>query len=99
MVQAKSFEKEKCFAAQDKLCKASVLVVGAGGLGCPAAVYLTAAGIGRLGIVDKDLVDCSNLHRQILHQERDIGRHKAESAAESCRAVNSTIQVMLKACF
>ena len=70
-----------------------MLIIGAGGLGCPAAIYLAAAGVGRIGIVDKDVVDLSNLHRQILHTESKVGRHKADSAAEACRAVNSLIKV------
>lgn len=69
---------------QLSLANASVLVVGAGGLGCPAAVYLSAAGLGRLGIVDYDLVELSNLHRQILHAESRIGVAKATSAARGC---------------
>ena len=57
----------------------SVLIIGAGGLGCPAAAYLAGAGVGSLGIVDGDLVETSNLHRQILHGSEDIGKFKAES--------------------
>ncbi|KAI3437915.1 hypothetical protein D9Q98_000360 [Chlorella vulgaris] len=79
--------------AQAKLCGGSVLIVGAGGLGSPAALYLAAAGVGRLGIVDKDSVELSNIHRQIIHREADVGVHKAVSAAQSCRALNSSIQV------
>ena len=60
-----------------------MLIVGAGGLGSPVAVYLTLAGVGTLGIVDFDTVDISNLQRQILHQEGDVGRPKVESALES----------------
>ena len=82
-------------AAQEKLCQASVLIVGAGGLGCPAAVYLAASGIGRIGIVDHDTVELSNLHRQILHTEASVGTHKAQSAASACCAVNSSIEVDL----
>ena len=80
-------------AAQARLCQGSVLIVGAGGLGSPAALYLAAAGIGRLGIVDADALELSNLHRQIAHQEASVGKHKAVSAAASCRALNSSIQV------
>ena len=68
---------------QLKLKAASVLLVGAGGLGSPAAMYLAAAGIGRLGLVDFDNVDASNLHRQIIHGTKDIGRSKLESASET----------------
>lgn len=70
-----------------------MLVVGAGGLGCPAAVYLASCGVATLGIVDKEVVEVSNLHRQILHTEATLGVHKAESAAAACRAINSTIKV------
>ena len=65
---------------QEKLSKARVLCVGAGGLGCPVIQYLAAAGVGHLTIVDDDLVDISNLQRQILHRTADIGEYKAESA-------------------
>ena len=75
------------------MCRSSVLVVGAGGLGSPAVLYLAAAGIGRLGIADKDTVELSNLHRQIVHTEARQGTHKAESAAAACGALNSSIQV------
>src|SRR5689334_24555605 len=66
--------------AQRKLKASSVLCIGAGGLGSPAAMYLAAAGIGRLGIVDFDVVDYSNLQRQLLHTTNDVGRSKLESA-------------------
>jgi len=76
---------------QLKLKNSSVLIVGAGGLGCPAAVYLAAAGIGRLGVVDYDEVDLSNLHRQILHTEDRVGGCKAESVAQGCNRLNSDV--------
>lgn len=55
-------------AAQARLCRGSVLIIGAGGLGSPAALYLAAAGVGRLGIVDRDVVELSNIHRQVIHK-------------------------------
>ncbi|CAH0688111.1 unnamed protein product [Chilo suppressalis] len=78
---------------QEKLCSARVLVVGAGGLGCPAAVYLAGAGVGDIGIVDYDDVEITNIHRQILHSERDECMSKAESAAHKLRSINSHIKV------
>lgn len=71
----------------------SALIVGAGGLGSPAALYLAAAGVGCIGIVDQDVVELSNLHRQIIHAEARVGTHKAESAAQACLALNSSIKV------
>ena len=70
-------------AGQKRLKNAKVLVVGAGGLGSPALLYLAAAGVGTLGIVDFDTVDESNLQRQIIHGVSDVGKSKAESAKES----------------
>lgn len=78
---------------QKKLLKSSVLLVGAGGLGSPAAYYLAAAGVGRLILVDDDKVDRSNLQRQILHSERTLGRPKVESARETLLALNPGIRV------
>jgi len=78
---------------QRRLLDASVLLVGAGGLGSPAALYLAAAGVGTLGIVDYDVVDISNLQRQILHHTKDIGRPKTESAAETLHAINPDVTV------
>jgi sulfur-carrier protein adenylyltransferase/sulfurtransferase len=76
---------------QKRLAQAKVLVVGMGGLGCPAAQYLAAAGIGTLGLVDFDRVDLSNLQRQVLHHTADIGRLKTESAREKLSALNPCI--------
>ena len=78
---------------QEKLRRASVLVVGAGGLGAPALYYLAAAGVGRLGVVDDDVVELSNLQRQILYTTDDIGRGKAETAAARLRALNPDVEV------
>ena len=80
---------------QKKLKKASVLCVGAGGLGSPLAFYLTAAGVGRIGIVDFDVVDFSNLQRQILHTTEDVGRPKLDSAADKLKALNPNVNVEL----
>lgn len=76
---------------QLKLKAGSILVVGAGGLGCPCAIYLVAAGIGRLGVVDNDCVEASNLHRQILHSERTRGVSKVDSAVERLEQLNSNV--------
>jgi molybdopterin/thiamine biosynthesis adenylyltransferase/rhodanese-related sulfurtransferase len=79
---------------QQKLKAASVLLVGAGGLGSPAALYLAAAGVGRIGIVDFDVVDLSNLQRQIIHSTENVGRPKLESAVERLHAVNPLVEVI-----
>ncbi|MBQ2320950.1 MAG: HesA/MoeB/ThiF family protein [Bacteroidales bacterium] len=78
---------------QVKLRDSKVLVVGAGGLGSPAAFYLTAAGVGHIGIMDYDVVDLSNLQRQILHTTNDIGRQKTQSAHEKLQALNPDAQI------
>ncbi len=80
---------------QKKLKAAKVLIVGAGGLGSPLALYLAAAGVGTLGIVDFDVVELTNLQRQILHSTNDIGRSKLESARESINEINPNVQVIL----
>ncbi|HEY6040820.1 MAG TPA: molybdopterin-synthase adenylyltransferase MoeB [Anaerolineae bacterium] len=79
---------------QKKLLKAKVLLVGAGGLGSPAAMYLAAAGVGTLGLVDFDKVDLSNLQRQILHRTKDVGRPKLDSAADTLNALNPDVKVV-----
>lgn len=81
-------------AAQEKLRAATVLILGLGGLGCPVAQYLAAAGVGRLLLIDDDRVDLSNLQRQPLHGDADIGRLKVESAAESLRALNPQVEIV-----
>ena len=80
-------------AGQIKLIGAKVLLIGAGGLGCPTAMYLAAAGIGTLGIVDGDTVDMSNLQRQILHTEESVGTPKVDSAKRALQAINSDITI------
>jgi len=82
-------------AGQKRLKNAKVLCVGAGGLGSPALMYLAAAGVGTLGIVDFDTVDESNLQRQIIHGQSDIGKPKAESAAETIREINPLVNVII----
>ena len=78
---------------QQKIQQAKVLVVGAGGLGCPTLLYLTASGVGKIGIVDADSVSLSNLQRQILYQENQIGMPKTEKAKESLFALNSDCEI------
>src|SRR5262245_27747548 len=78
---------------QQRLKRASVLIVGAGGLGSPAAMYLAAAGVGRIGIADADRVDPSNLHRQLLHRTDDVGSLKADSARETLGSINPHVRV------
>ncbi|CAM3755888.1 HesA/MoeB/ThiF family protein [Parendozoicomonas haliclonae] len=80
-------------AGQDKLLAARVLIIGAGGLGCPTALYLAAAGVGSITIVDDDAVDLSNLQRQIAHTTRDLGTNKAISLTESIHAINPDTHV------
>lgn len=79
---------------QRRLLDARVLVIGAGGLGSPVAMYLAAAGVGTLGVLDFDRVDESNLQRQILHDTSDVGRPKVESAVSRLRAINPGIEVV-----
>ena len=82
-------------AGQKKICSTSVLCIGAGGLGSPIAMYLAAAGIGKIGILDFDTVDYSNLQRQILHTEQDVGRPKTESARETIQGINPHVEVVI----
>jgi sulfur-carrier protein adenylyltransferase/sulfurtransferase len=82
-------------AGQRKIRNTSVLCIGAGGLGSPIAMYLAAAGIGKIGLVDFDTVDVSNLQRQILHTDADVGRSKAESAQETIAGINPNVEVAL----
>lgn len=82
-------------AGQEKLGHSRVLIIGAGGLGSPAAYYLAAAGVGTLGLMDCDIVEPSNLQRQILHFTSDIGRPKTESAVEKLKALNPEIKLRI----
>src|SRR5262245_8021877 len=79
---------------QRKLLAAKVRLVGAGGLGSPAALYLAAAGVGTIGIVDFDTVDATNLQRQILHHVHDVGRPKVDSAADTIHDINPDVNVV-----
>ena len=78
---------------QNKIAAAKVLVIGAGGLGCPVLSYLAAMGIGHIGIAENDLVEMKNLHRQVLYSEADIGKLKVEVAFEKLQAQNSEIKI------
>ena len=85
--------KEVGAKGQKKLLNSSVLIIGAGGLGSPAALYLAAAGVGPIGIADADEVDLSNLQRQIIHATKDVGKPKVLSATESMEAINPDVTV------
>ena len=85
--------KELGEVGQEKLVKAKVLVIGAGGLGCPALQYLTAAGIGTIGIVDFDVIELSNLQRQPLYAVEDIGKLKVDVSETKLRAINPEINI------
>lgn len=80
---------------QKQLGKSSALIVGAGGLGCPAGIYLAAAGVGHVGVVDYDRVELSNLHRQIMHRETSVGTSKAASLAAAISSLNSLVRVSI----
>ncbi len=79
---------------QERLLRSAAVVVGAGGLGSPALLYLAAAGVGRITVIDSDPVDLTNLQRQIAHATADIGRNKAASAADAMRAINPEVEVV-----
>ncbi|TXD83169.1 molybdenum cofactor biosynthesis protein [Subsaximicrobium wynnwilliamsii] len=81
-------------SGQEKLRNASVLIVGVGGLGCPAAQYLTGAGIGKIGLMDHDTISVSNLHRQVLYDENDLGKSKVLVAKEKLQRLNSEIELV-----
>jgi len=82
-------------AGQKKICSTSVLCIGAGGLGSPILMYLAAAGVGKLGLLDFDTVDFSNLQRQIAHGTEDVGRPKTESARDTVKRINPNVEVVL----
>src|SRR5712672_4868625 len=82
-------------AGQQKLKAAKVLCIGTGGLGSPLALYLTAAGVGTLGLVDFDVVDFTNLQRQIIHFTSDVGRPKLDSAADKLKGINPFVNLRL----
>ncbi len=82
-------------AGQKKICSTSVLCIGAGGLGSPIAMYLAAAGIGKIGLLDFDVVDFSNLQRQIIHGTEDVGRPKTDSARDSIKRINPNVEVVV----
>ena len=85
--------KEVGVKGQKKLLDSKVLIIGAGGLGAPAAMYLAAAGVGTIGIADADEVDLSNLQRQIIHATKDVGKAKVLSAKETMEAMNPDIKI------
>lgn len=80
---------------QKKIAQARILIVGAGGLGSPAALYLAAAGVGTIGLIDSDVVDLSNLQRQVLHHTPDVGRPKVLSGKEKIQALNPDVDVLM----
>ncbi|GHV84246.1 adenylyltransferase [Spirochaetia bacterium] len=86
--------KEVGVKGQEKLLNGKVLIIGAGGLGAPAAMYLAAAGVGTIGIADADVVDLSNLQRQIIHTTADVGKEKVKSAKETMNAMNGDVNVV-----
>ena len=79
---------------QEKLKKSSVLIIGAGGLGSPAAMYLAAAGVGKIGLVDYDVVELSNLQRQVIHGNQDLGKSKVDSAKKALQEINPLIEIV-----
>ena len=85
--------KQFDFEGQEALKQSSILVLGAGGLGCASAQYLATAGIGKLTLIDDDIVELSNLQRQVLHTDADIGKKKVDSAAESLQVLNPHLTI------
>src|SRR3982751_4918656 len=82
-------------AGQKKICSTSVLCIGAGGLGSPIAMYLAAAGIGKIGLLDFDVVDFSNLQRQIIHGTDDVGRPKTDSVRDTIKNINPNVETVI----
>jgi len=93
IIRARRFSLRWAGVKDEKLKEARVFILGAGGLGSPAAFYLASAGIGTLGIADSDVVDLSNLHRQLLHFTKDVGREKVRSARGKLKALNPNVKV------
>ena len=85
-------------AGQERLKNSKIFIAGAGGLGSPVSIYLAVAGIGTLVIVDNDRVELTNLNRQILHGDSDIGRKKTESARETLARLNPDIEIIVNRC-
>ena len=81
---------------QEKLLKTKCLIVGAGGLGCPVALYASAAGFGHIEIYDQDIIEVSNLNRQIAHKNSHIGNNKAENLVRECQKINPNISIISK---
>ena len=98
--QFKRFEKQIILkkiglAGQKKISSANVLIIGMGGLGCPLLTYLAASGVGKIGIVDFDKVEISNLNRQTLFNEKDIGKYKVEQAKKAIHKINKKIKIII----
>lgn len=87
--------KEVGGKGQEKLLSSRILVIGAGGLGSPVLLYLAAAGVGTIGVVDSDRVDLSNLQRQVLHFTKDVGKHKTESAYDKLKSLNPDLNIKI----
>ena len=102
-ITSKEFERYKKqivlkkigFSGQNKITKAKVLIVGIGGLGCPLLIYLANLGIGKIGIVDNDKVELSNLNRQIIFRYQDIGKFKVELAKNFVKKINKKIKIKI----
>ncbi|NIS60090.1 MAG: thiamine biosynthesis protein ThiF [Proteobacteria bacterium] len=93
VILGETFSSQWAGMKEEKLKEGKVFILGAGGLGSPAALYLASAGVGTIGIADSDVVDLSNLHRQLLHFTKDVGREKVRSAREKLKALNPEVKV------